>query len=170
MIAGPGSAILEAEPADVGEMGDRPLFSRTTEYALRAAVMLSQTEGRATATDIAEQTRVPVRYMSKVLQTLSEAGIIESQRGPSGGFWLSRPADQITLLEVIDSFSPIERITKCPIDLPEHADQLCPLHIELDELAAIARQKLGAATLASVMDKSVVPLGLTIKGKKPDNA
>ena len=54
------------------------MFSRTTEYALRATVLLSQSHGRATATEIAEKTRVPVRYMSKVLQTLSEAGIIES--------------------------------------------------------------------------------------------
>jgi len=150
-------------------MGEGPLFSRTTEYALRAAVLLSQTEGRTTATDIAEQTRVPVRYMSKVLQTLSEAGIIESQRGPTGGFWLARPANEITLLDIVDCFTPIHRITKCPIDLPEHEDQLCPLHVQMDALAAIARKQLGAATLASVMDKSIVPLGLTIKGKKIDN-
>ena len=146
------------------------MFSRTTEYALRATVLLSQSKGRATATDIAEKTRVPVRYMSKVLQTLSEAGIIESQRGPSGGFWLSKPANEITLLDVVDCFEPIARITKCPIDLPEHEDQLCPLHIVLDDLAAIARKKLGAATLASVMDKSIVPLGLTVKGKELDEA
>lgn len=142
------------------------MFSRTTEYALRAAVLLSQSEGRSTATEIAERTRVPVRYMSKVLQTLSEAGIVESQRGPSGGFWLARPAGEITLLDVVDCISPIERITKCPIDLPEHEEQLCPLHVVLDELACIARERLGAATLASVMDKSIVPLGLTVRGKK----
>ena len=125
------------------------MFSRTTEYALRATVLLSQSHGRATATDIAEKTR----YMSKVLQTLSEAGIIESQRGPTGGFWLARPANEISLLDIVDCFEPIKRITKCPIDLPEHEDQLCPLHIELDELAAYARKKLGAATLASTPSK-----------------
>lgn len=141
------------------------MFSMTTEYALRAVVCLSQAEGRVTASYIAQCTQVPVRYMSKVLQTLTEAGIIESQRGPTGGFWLSRPAEQITLLEIIDCFAPIKRITKCPIDLPEHKDQLCPLHIALDELAAVARERLGSATVASVMDKTVIPLGLTIKGK-----
>lgn len=143
------------------------MFSMTTEYALRAVVFLSQAEGRVTAGDIAERTRVPVRYMSKVLQTLSESGIIESQRGPSGGFWLSRPADKITLLEIVDCFEPIQRITKCPIDLPEHKHQLCPLHIAMDELAAVARERLGRTTLAAVMDKSVVPLGLTVRGKAP---
>lgn len=142
------------------------MFSRTTEYALRAMVLLSQTEGRATATDIAEQTKVPVRYMSKVLQTLTEAGLIDSQRGPTGGFWLSRPADQISLLDVVDCIEPIERITKCPIDLPEHCDHLCPLHVELDHLAKVARERLGGATLASVMDKSIVPLGLKLKAVK----
>ncbi len=125
--------------------------------------LISQIEGRATATEIAEQTRVPVRYMSKVLQTLSEAGLIESQRGPSGGFWLSRSPEEITLLDVVDCISPIERITQCPINLPEHCDNLCPLHIALDDLAVIAREKLGATSLASVMDKSIVPLGIKIK-------
>ena len=131
-------------------------------------VLLSQTEGRATATEIAEQTRVPVRYMSKVLQTLSESGLVDSQRGPNGGFWLSRKADEITLLDVVDCFEPIQRITKCPIDLPEHCDHLCPLHVEMDHLAKVARERLGGTTLASVMDKSIVPLGLKLKSHKSD--
>ena len=146
------------------------MFSRTTEYALRAMALISQVEGRATATEIAEQTRVPVRYMSKVLQTLSESGLIESQRGPTGGFWLNRSPEDITLLDVVDCIEPIERITSCPINLPEHCDNLCPLHIALDELAVIAREKLGGTTLASVMDKSIVPLGIKIKGKDDDPA
>ena len=132
-------------------------------------VLLSQTEGRATATEIAEQTRVPVRYMSKVLQTLSESGFVDSQRGPNGGFWLSRSANEITLLDVVDCFEPIERITKCPIDLPEHCDHLCPLHVEMDHLAKVARERLGGTTLASVMDKSIVPLGLKLKSHKNEN-
>jgi Rrf2 family nitric oxide-sensitive transcriptional repressor len=131
--------------------------------------LISQIDGRATATEIAEQTCVPVRYMSKVLQTLSEAGLVESQRGPTGGFWLSKSADDITLLDVVDCIEPIERITTCPINLPEHCDNLCPLHVALDDLAVIARQKLGGTSLAAVMDKSIVPLGIKIKGK-PDNA
>jgi len=127
--------------------------------------LISQVEGRATATEIAEQTRVPARYMSKVLQTLSEAGLVESQRGPTGGFWLTKSPEDISLLDVVDCIQPIERITKCPINLEEHCDELCPLHLELDDLAAIARKKLGSTSLASVMDQSIVPLGLTIKGK-----
>jgi len=127
--------------------------------------LISQIDGRATATDIAEQTRVPVRYMSKVLQTLSEAGLVESQRGPTGGFWLTKSPHEITLLDVVDCIEPIERITTCPINLDEHCDNLCPLHLELDDLAAIARKKLGSTTLAAVMDKTIVPLGIKIKIK-----
>ena len=144
------------------------VFTKTTEYALRAAVCIAQSDRRKTSTEIAEQTHVPVRYMSKVLQTLTEAELIESQRGPSGGFWLSRPAEEISLLDVVQCIQPIERITHCPIDLPEHADELCPLHIALDELAAMAREKLAGIALSELTDTSIVPLGLTINRQPPD--
>ena len=146
------------------------MFTKTTEYALRAAVCIAQSNRRQTSTEIADRTHVPVRYMSKVLQTLTEAELIESQRGPSGGFWLSKPAEEISLLDVVQCIQPIERITHCPIDLPEHADELCPLHIALDELAAMARKKLAGIALSELTDTSIVPLGLTINRQPPGQA
>lgn len=147
------------------------MFSMTTEYALRAAVYLSEMKGETqTASRVAEATRTPVRYASRVLQLLVEAGLATSQRGPTGGFALAREPRAITLLDVVQAIEPIQRILKCPLDLPEHEHELCPLHKALDAVASNAEQTLGKLTLADVMSQQVVPLGITINGRKADVA
>lgn len=142
------------------------MFSTTTEYALRAAVFLSEAGSQnQTSQRVAEATKVPVQYMSKVLQMLAEAGVATSQRGPTGGFALARDASQITLLDVVSAVEPIQRILECPLGLPEHAEQLCPLHRVLDDLARITEEHLRSRTLADVMAEPVVPLGITARGR-----
>ncbi len=139
------------------------MFSKTTEYAFRASVFLCEAQGRRVpAQEIAAATHVPVRYMSKVLQTLTEAGLIESQRGPSGGFWLTRDPAQLSLLDVVQAIDPLERITACPLGLEEHCESLCPLHRELDNLADTAIKQLARTSLKSLMQQKVVPLGIKV--------
>lgn len=139
------------------------MFSKTTEYAFRASVFLCEAQGRRVpAQEIAAATHVPVRYMSKVLQTLTEAGLIESQRGPSGGFWLTRDPAELSLLDIVQAIDPLERIHECPLGLKEHCDTLCPLHRELDNLAAVAIKQLASTPLKSLMQQQVVPLGIKI--------
>lgn len=138
------------------------MFSKTTEYALRAAVYLSeQYPSKKTSVQVAETTHTPVRYAARVLQLLVESELALSTRGPNGGFALSREPDQITLLDVIRSVEPLDRITCCPLDLPEHDKDLCPLHKTMDRVAAAAEGILGDTSLASVMEQPLVPLGLS---------
>lgn len=146
------------------------MFSKTTEYAFRAAVFLCEAKGRRVpAQEIAEATHVPVRYMSKVLQTLTEAGLIQSQRGPSGGFWLTQDPADLTLLDIVQAINPIERIRECPLGLKEHCETLCPLHRELDNLAAVAINTLGNTQLSTLMQESVVPLGISVSAAPSGN-
>ena len=136
------------------------MLSKTTEYALRAAVYLCHSSGHpVTAQDIADSTQVPVRYMSKVLQMLAQAGVVLSQRGPTGGFTLARDPAQTTMLDVVLAVEDIPRITSCPLGLPEHEHQLCTLHKTMDEMAECARKHLGETTLEDLMAAPLVPLG-----------
>ncbi|NUQ01687.1 MAG: Rrf2 family transcriptional regulator, partial [Armatimonadetes bacterium] len=94
------------------------MISQTAEYALRAIVCLAaQPEGRLTTPQIAGATRVPAGYLSKVLQLLGRAGLVRSQRGLGGGFVLARPAELISVLDVVNAVDPIQRITGCPLEL-----------------------------------------------------
>ena len=140
------------------------MFNSTTEYALRAAVFLAEVpDGYHTAQVVAEATHVSVQYMSKVLKHLAESGVAISQRGPSGGFALARPPAQINLLEVVQAVQPIQRIIDCPLGLPEHKHELCPLHKAMDELAVIAQNHLRSKSLAELVAEPIVPLGISAK-------
>ena len=128
------------------------LFSQTTEYALRAVICLaSQTEASMKTQDIAEITQVSSGYLSKVLQTLGRAGIVSSQRGLYGGFRLARPADEITIFEVVDAVEPLGRIHTCPLGLGAHGKNLCSLHRKLDDAYAGVELALRSSTVAQIL-------------------
>jgi Rrf2 family transcriptional regulator, nitric oxide-sensitive transcriptional repressor len=136
------------------------MLSKTAEYALRAAVWLAQTPGEpASADNLAEVTKVPRRYLHKVLQDLGRAELVRSQPGPGGGYALARAPEKITILDVVSATAPLERIRHCPLGLPSHT-KLCPLHKELDRVYASAEEALGRVTLAQLMRSSskIVPL------------
>jgi len=131
------------------------MISRTAEYALRAMVYLAQEPDRShTNQQIARITRVPIGYLAKVLQNLSKAGLITSRRGLGGGFTLARPAEEITIYEVVQAVDPIPRITSCPLKLKAHRDKLCPLHQRLDNAWELVEQSFRSTTLADIIDEA----------------
>lgn len=128
------------------------MFSQTVEYALRAAAYLGSQEPAArTTAQIAKVTRVPKPYLSKVLQNLGRAGIVESQRGIGGGIRLAKAAAELTILEVVNAVEPIGRIKKCPLGLVSHGTRLCPLHTRLDSALAMVEEAFRRSTLAEVL-------------------
>lgn len=113
------------------------MLSQTTEYALRTIAWLAGQDGTPQTTkQIAEATRVPSGYLSKILQTLGRAGLVRSQRGLHGGFTLARDPSEISPLDVINVIDPFQRIRTCPLGIESHAAELCPLHRRLDDAMA----------------------------------
>jgi Rrf2 family transcriptional regulator, nitric oxide-sensitive transcriptional repressor len=130
------------------------MFSQTAEYALRVIAYLGGLGDRpAVGREIAAATRVPEGYLAKVLQSLSRAGLVRSQRGLHGGSALARPADQITLYDVIQSVDPIRRITTCPLGLKSHGANLCPVHRRLDDAYAMIEETFRASTIADMLSE-----------------
>lgn len=128
------------------------MFSRTVEYALRAAVWLaSNPESSHTSRRLAEVTLVPLNYLAKVMQTLVDAELVTSQRGLGGGFALARPADRISVLDVVNAVDPLVRIRSCPLKLSSHAVRLCALHQRLDDAIAHVERAFGSTTLAELL-------------------
>lgn len=120
------------------------MMSQTAEYALRAIVFLANQDGTAcTTAQIAAATMVPEGYLAKVMQNLSRAGLVRSQRGLNGGFTLTRDASETSMLSVVNSVDPIRRFPECPLGIPSHGKRLCPLHHRLDETAAMVERSLG---------------------------
>ncbi|WP_406071580.1 RrF2 family transcriptional regulator [Micromonospora sp. NBC_01638] len=82
-------------------------LSARVDYALRAAAELAATasgpeRGRpVTADQIARAQEIPPKFLESILLQLRRGGIVHAQRGPEGGYWLARPAKEISLAEVI---------------------------------------------------------------------
>jgi len=109
------------------------MISSTARYALRAVVYLaSQSERYVNRAEISEATFVPHEYLLKVLHQLDAAELIESRRGPGGGYRLRAPASDMTALDVVLAVDSIPRITECPLGIADH-ERLCPLHQLLDD-------------------------------------
>jgi Rrf2 family protein len=131
--------------------GTGKMLSQTTEYALRAVVHLAGAGGASRTTqEIAEATRVPTGYLSKVLQSLGRAGFLDAQRGIGGGYVLARPPEEITVYDIVQAVEPIPRIRACPLGIEEHGTHLCPLHRRLDDAMAAVESAFRASTLAEL--------------------
>jgi Rrf2 family protein len=77
-------------------------LSARADYALRAAIEIANVgDGHVTAEQVARAQQIPVKFLETILTQLRRAGLVRSQRGPDGGFWLARPADDITLADII---------------------------------------------------------------------
>ena len=140
------------------------MLSKTAEYALRAVTCLgSRPEHSVSADVLAEQTKVPRRYLSRVLQDLAAADLVSSRSGPGGGYELARQAEQLTILEVVNAVDALQRINACPLGLKSHS-QLCPLHAELDRAYAAMEAAFAKVTIEQLLDSTnpTVPLCETL--------
>ncbi len=130
------------------------MFSQTVEYAMRAVLALASGDGTPMTTrQIAETMKVPQSYLSKVLQALVRGGLVYSTRGLKGGFVLVKTADKITLLQILNSVNPLQRIESCPLDLDAHSSDLCPLHRRLDQAMAMVEKAFSGTTLAELLSE-----------------
>jgi Rrf2 family protein len=126
------------------------VISQTAEYALRAVIWLARHPGQPISTQaIAAGTHVPSHYLSKVLQGLSRAGLVQSSPGRTGGFVLTREPWAITSLAVVDAVDPVKRILACPLGI--HGAELCTLHRRLDDAYANLEKALAGSTIAELV-------------------
>lgn len=134
------------------------MISKTEEYALRAVVHLAEhcQEGPCRAQDIAEHTDIPANYLSKILHQLGRHGIVHSERGPRGGFQLSRDPAGISLSDVIEPFGSIADRGRCLLGRAECSDaNPCGAHERWKAVRAKTIAFFAGTTVADVLDTGV---------------
>ncbi len=78
-------------------------LSARVDYALRAVLELAEGgPAPVTADRIARAQEIPPKFCESILLQLRRGGVVYAQRGPEGGYWLAKPVDQISLLEIIE--------------------------------------------------------------------
>ena len=80
-------------------------ISKTAEYGLLAVeyVAKNSKDGLVTTSSVSKEYGIPKIYLSRIMQELVRANIMESKRGPNGGYTLARPAEEITMLEIVET-------------------------------------------------------------------
>ena len=130
-------------------------LTRAATYALNAlAYMATQKKDGPIASHIVAQKRgIPERFLLKVLKPLVSAQVLLSVKGPNGGYRLARPANEITILEVLEAVDgPIRGYAPPGSDDPNTAlqkrlDQIC------NQAAEHVRKQLGKIKLAELSAK-----------------
>jgi Rrf2 family protein len=87
------------------------MLTKTSEYALRSIVYVAiqSAQGKKIGIkEIAKELELPLHFIGKILQDLVRKGIIASVKGPNGGFYLSRAASDITIMDVVRVIDGVE--------------------------------------------------------------
>jgi Rrf2 family protein len=134
--------------------------SAKADYAVRAAIELASAAGEhpVKGDRIAEAQEIPIRFLENILGELRHAGIVQSQRGSEGGYWLARPADRITLAEIIRAVEgPLATVRGArPEDLDYHGDSEHLRDVWV-ALRANIRGVLETVTLADIAGRKLPP-------------
>lgn len=107
------------------------MLTRTAIHALRAMATLAELSERhfAGAADIAEEIGAPPNYLGKLLKTLAEEGLLESQKGKGGGFRLARSSQAISVYDVVEPIDHVSRWEGCFLGRTRCSDEApCAIH------------------------------------------
>jgi Rrf2 family protein len=101
---------------------------------------------------VSQSQDIPVRFLENILSELRHAGLVQSRRGTDGGYWLAKPADAITVADIIRAVEgPLATVRGEPADELEYADEAKPLQEVWIALRANIREVLEAVSLADIV-------------------
>tara|TARA_R110000868_G_scaffold78284_2_gene223547 strand:- start:17943 stop:18377 length:435 start_codon:yes stop_codon:yes gene_type:complete len=109
------------------------MFSKACEYGIKATIYIavkSMHQERVSLKEIAEEVNSPVAFTAKILQSLAKSGIIDSLKGPTGGFQIEESRiDNIKLHDIVHAIDGDDIFNGCGLGL-KHCDasQPCPVH------------------------------------------
>ncbi|MHB0939794.1 MAG: RrF2 family transcriptional regulator [Armatimonadota bacterium] len=133
------------------------MITRETDYAIRALLRLAQQgDGQVVSTTVlAEDMEIPYRFLRRIVLKLGERELVQSTRGKQGGLRLARPADDVTLLDIVDAMDP-ESITLNICLGEENAcprSERCVVHNELAEIQQMLRTRFAEISLATLVER-----------------
>lgn len=137
------------------------IFSGPTEYAIRGLGELAARGGDSPIMldELVEGTGLPRDFVAKIFQKLVRGGVLRSAKGRGGGFAFARPAQQITLMDIVQAIDGPQVLDRCVVGLERCNDQMpCPQH----ELYKPIRQRLKVYLTTTTM----TDLAASLKAKK----
>ena len=134
-------------------------LTRRGEYALRSMVELAGLAGGDTLAhshDVAANQEIPPKFLPQIINELSRAGLVETVRGAAGGIRLGRPADQISVADVLQAVEGALALNRCLMrDEPCERKAACPLACVWTKAQDALMAVLAGTTLAELVDQGV---------------
>ncbi len=134
------------------------IFSKKCEYGLQAVLYLAAKEnGDVIPVDeIANKLSIPKEFVSKILQSLTESGIVYSKKGKSGGFALAKAPQKIRLIDIVAAIDGLGMFNSCVLGFPKCShENPCPLHEKWGTLRSNAYDMLTDETLDQLKAKTL---------------
>ncbi|MEO6830863.1 MAG: Rrf2 family transcriptional regulator [Chitinophagaceae bacterium] len=127
------------------------MFSKTCEYAIRAMLFVAQRSNSGVKVGIKEISKnidAPEHFIAKILQDLSRRGMVQSSKGPNGGFFFEKASEDYTLADIVRAIDGDKIFFGCALGLTE-CDEIhpCPLHFEMKGIRDMIKSKLEAVKL-----------------------
>ena len=133
--------------------------SAKADYAVRAAIELAASADREhplKGEAIGAAQGIPLPFLQNILAELRHAGIVHSKRGADGGHWLTRPADEITIADVIRAVDgPLANVRGAPAEELTYQGAAEPLQSVWLALRANVREVLESVTLADLVERDL---------------
>lgn len=133
------------------------ILSKSCIYGIQAAIYIASLPRNeyVSIQEIASKLNISFHFLTKVLQQLTQVGIMVSYRGPNGGVALARPGTSITLADIISAIDGVEIFTECLLGLPGcgKADP-CPAHEQWTSMRNKLHQLCKATTLEQLAKKA----------------
>jgi len=131
----------------------RVTFTRQGDYAIRAMLALAAVPSGtwSSVNRISTVMGIPERILPRVMRSLASGGLVEARTGRTGGYRLTRPADTITLLDVVAAAEPTDEDRRCVLrGGPCGLDGRCAIHDVIDEARGALDERLSRTTLADL--------------------
>lgn len=132
------------------------MFSKTCEYAIRAMIFIAQKtrEGdRIGIKDIARGIDSPEHFIAKILQELSRKGIVQSAKGPNGGFYLDNVSMNRSLADIVRAVDGDKIFRGCGLGLRQCSEsQPCPIHHEFKKIRLGLFEMLDSSKVGAFTD------------------
>jgi Rrf2 family protein len=134
--------------------------SAKADYAVRAAVELAAAgEGPVKGEKISQAQDIPLKFLENILGELKHGGIVRSQRGTEGGYWLARPAGEVTIADVIRAVEgPLATVRGEPAETLAYSGPAEPLNKLWVAVRANLREVLEHVTLADIANDDLPQL------------
>jgi Rrf2 family protein len=131
------------------------LLSKPAQYAIRALVDIARLPASQSATlhSIAERQDIPRQFLAKVMRRLADANLVESFRGPGGGFRLALPPHRIDVLTVVLAIDTDAALESCVLGLAECGGaEPCAMHDRWGPLRDKLKRELERTTIAALAE------------------